>query len=308
MEQVRLKEMESEDLQLRAFSHRIHSSLEISRFRGEKTHVTHYQVPMIETYELVEAAPILASLAIIEVLLSLDRLLEVSEGVSHLPQRQRGIAIQVGGVLADVARIGGLLLAAPIISHFLWAKVLGALYLIHIMSSHFAGKPEPDAAHDSQHWSTSKAIFQVAILDLSLSIGNIVAALALTRTVWIVMLSVVFWMVLTRVFGRPLVHLVKRFPILTNNVPLLTGSIGFLLLIEMLSPTLGLPTASPEVKLLGLVCIVLLSAFYDLVTPLQKIVDPLFASIGMPLMRALNAVLSVLFWPIRAILGNLVAK
>jgi len=262
---------------------------------------------MIEMYELRDAAPTLLSLAIIEVLLSMDRLLEVSESAEHLPAEQRRTAVRFGGMLADVARFGGLV-GAGLLFSFIWTKILGAAYLLYLMSSHFAPKKNEGAAPVTTHWSMGTSILQVALLDLSLSMGNIVAALTLTREVWIVGSSVIFWMLFTRVFGSPLLKLVKRFPVLTNNVPILVGGIGSLLLVEIVSKYRGMEGASPEQKLAGLVVLVLVCALYDLVTPLQKALAPILSAVGMPIIRVLNAVLSVVFWPLRAIQGDLVSK
>lgn len=262
---------------------------------------------MIEMYELREAAPTLLSLAIMEVLLSMDRLLEVSESAVHLPTEQRDTAVRVGGVLADIARVIGLYFAAPLISQFLWAKILGALYLLFIMSAHFAAK-KSGATPVTTHWKMGTSILQVALLDLSLSIGDIVAALTLTRDVVIVVSSVIFWMICTRLFGSPLLTLVKRFPILTNNVPVLVGGIGGLLLIEIAAKYANIQGATPEQKLMGLIALVVLCAIYDVVTPLQKALTPILLAVGMPLMRLLNAILSVLFWPLRVVQGDLIVK
>ena len=120
---------------------------------------------MIEMYELRDAAPTLLSLAIIEVLLSMDRLLEVSESAEHLPAEQRRTAVRVGGILADVARFGGLVGAGLLFSS-IWTKILGAAYLLYLMSSHFAPKKNEGAAPVTTHWSMGTSILQVGLLDL----------------------------------------------------------------------------------------------------------------------------------------------
>lgn len=262
----------------------------------------------IELSDLREATPTLLSLAIIEILLSMDRLLEVSEAASHLPATRRQPAIELGGFLADLARLSGLFLAAPIISKFLVAKVLGAFYLLEMMSSHFVAKHAPGVDPKIRNWSFLRTVLGVALLDLTFSIGNIVASLSLTKQVWIVACSGIFWMTFSRLFSGSLMILYRRFPMLRNNVPILAGGIGVLLLVEVLSKQLGLSVTTPWQQFAGLVSIVLLTAVYDLFPALQRRVDPILKEVGLPVARLLNRFLSFLFWPVRTLLGNLVAR
>ena len=262
----------------------------------------------LELYELEEAAPTLLSLAVMELLLSLDRLFEVSEGVSHLPRERQRIARLIGGALADSARLAGLYLAAPLISRFLWMKVLGALYLLEIMSAHFLGKHSDGVDPETRTWSFSRTILEVALLDLSLSIGNIVAALSLTRTVWVVVLSVVFWMLVTRLLASHWINLRNHIHALRHSVPVLTGGIGCLLLVEIISQRFGIDPTTPWQQFFGLVALVLAATLYHAVPALQRVTEPVFQKLARPLMQILHTLLSAVFWPLRALLRGLLAR
>lgn len=260
---------------------------------------------MIEAYELKEAAPVLASLAIIELVLCTDRLLEVSERCEVIPDPFRRSSVFIGGLLADVARIAGLFVAAPIISKFAWAKILGALYLLHLMSARFVEKRHLNSPDSTTTWNRSNAVFRVAILDLTLSVGNIVAALSLTTTVWIVMASGVFWMIFTRLFANQLLGLARHLPSTSKSVPLLAGAIAVLLLVDLISGPMNLQKATDVTHLSGLIALLLLNSIYASAPPLQRALAPLFTKVGFPLMRAIDGVLSIVFSPLRAFLGGL---
>ncbi|MEY2599073.1 MAG: hypothetical protein RLZZ142_1332 [Verrucomicrobiota bacterium] len=263
---------------------------------------------MLETYKLIEAAPTLASLAVMEVILSLDRLIEVNEAASHLPEPNRHAAQNVGSLLADLCRLAGLVVAVPLIAQFVWAQILGALYLLYIMSTHFAAKRIHGVHHRTRSWSRTRCILEIGLFDLALSVGSIVAALTLTRDVEIIWLSVIVWMIVLRLLKAPLLALVRRFPLLTANAPILSGGIGVLLLIQIVLAGRGLPTPSQEIKLLGLLAIVALSAAYDLLPGLQTLLGRPLAIVGKPLMRLLHDSLSLVFFPLHAVLRGLVPK
>jgi predicted tellurium resistance membrane protein TerC len=263
---------------------------------------------MIEAYEIREAAPTLLALGIMELLFSLDRLIQVSDGVARLPEPKRALALRLGSWTADFARLGGLVVAVPLISLFRWAQILGALYLLYLMSAHFVGRRTPGVPSGNETASTGRAVLEVALLDLSLSVGNIVAALTLTRQVWIIWLSVIFWMSVTRIFRKPLLQLTTRLPQLTSSVPFLTGGIGVLLLVEILARWKHLPTTNPEQKLLGLAALVLLSALYTFIKPLQSALSPLFKTVGSPLAHGIHSGLSLVFSPLGTLLRRLLPR
>src|SRR3954469_11889075 len=85
--------------------------------------------------EILEAFPIILSLILIEGLLSVDNALAIAGMASHLPSRQKYLALRFGLVGAYLFR--GLALAG---AHYIienpWLKILGAAYLLHLMASH----------------------------------------------------------------------------------------------------------------------------------------------------------------------------
>src|SRR4030095_9382970 len=88
-------------------------------------------------HELAEAVPVILSLIVIEGLLSVDNALAIAAMASHLPGRQKILALRLGIIGAYVFRGIALAFAAFIIEHA-WLKFVGAAYLIHLMCTHFA--------------------------------------------------------------------------------------------------------------------------------------------------------------------------
>jgi predicted tellurium resistance membrane protein TerC len=134
-----------------------------------------------DLWEIQSQWPVLASLAIIEILLSADNLIEVSSIAAHLPLHQRLTAIRLGVLGAFVARGVMLVFAAPYIAQYPVIRFIGALYLIYLSTAHFTGNREREPRGPKEHWSFTKTLLSVLCLDLALSIDNIVAAVSLSK-------------------------------------------------------------------------------------------------------------------------------
>lgn len=256
-------------------------------------------IELPELYEIEEQWPTLASLAIIEVLLSVDNLIGISALASHLPPGKRFFALKLGALGTYALRIVSLLLLAPIISRYAVAKIIGALYLIYVATSHFTGKREKNTAGSEDHWSFARTVTAIFLLDLTLSIDNIVAAVSLSKLVWVVCSSVVFGIVFVRVLGPLTMRLVRRIPVLADSVFVLIGWIGLLLLLQTSSHVLDFEHFTDLQRFLVLVLLILLTLIYDASSALQAVVDPLLKAVCLPVMRLVNFPLAILFWPIK---------
>ncbi len=256
-------------------------------------------ITLPEWYEIEEQWPVLAALALIEILLSVDNVLAVSELASHLPSRTRFFALKLAALGTYVARIVGLLVIAPLISMFVWLRILGALYLIYVMSSHFIGKRDKSVGHSTEEWSMARTVGSIFLMDLVLSIDNIVASVSMSRMLWVVCSSVLFGIVFIRILGPLTVKVIKKFPVLSDSVYVLIGWIGVLLLAENTFDTLKVHHLTELQKFLVLLEIILFTLIYDAVPALQRIVDPILRTLFMPVLKLVNAPLAILFWPIR---------
>lgn len=256
-------------------------------------------IELPEFYEIQEQWPILASMAVMEVLLSVDNLLAVSAVAAHLPPQKRNLALGIGAVGSYLLRVVALLVTAPIISSYAAAKIIGALYMIHLMASHFTTpKAESDPSREVE-WSFAKTLGMVLLVDFILNTDNIVAAVSMSKQLWVVCSSVIFGIIFVRLLGGFTVRLVCKFPVLSDSVYVLVGWIGVLLLAETLTKTLKIAHLSDIQKFLALIEILLVTLIYDAMPSLRRVLDPFLHGVCLPVLRVLNWPLSLIFWPIR---------
>jgi YkoY family integral membrane protein len=235
--------------------------------------------------QIFEAIPVILSLIIIEGLLSVDNALAIAAMASHLPGKQKYMALKFGIIGAYLFRGLCLAFAAWIIENP-WLKICGAAYLIYLMCEHFtgAGDENNDGESDSKTQRGFLAtIIAIEIMDLSLSVDNIVAAVAMSPKLWVVCTGVFIGILALRFVAGACIKLIEKFPILEETAFLLIGYVGFILVYELLSdPLSGLQILPGPVhvsaleKFLGIMAIVLTSIVYSKVTPVQKALDPIF--------------------------------
>lgn len=236
------------------------------------------------TPELVEAIPVILSLIIIEGLLSVDNALAIAAMASHLPGRQKYLALKYGIIGAYVFRGLCLAFAAWIIENP-WLKICGAAYLIYLMAEHFTGAGDenndskPDAPNQRGFIQT---IVAIEIMDLSLSVDNVVAAVALHPELWVVCTGVFIGILALRLVAGACIKLIEQFPVLAHTAFVLIGYVGIILAVELLSnPVTGFQILPGPVhfgttgKFIGIVVILGVSILYSRVGPVRRALTPL---------------------------------
>ncbi len=142
--------------------------------------------------EVIENIPTILSLILIEGLLSVDNSLAIAALASRLPEADRPKALTWGMIGAYGFRCICLLFAALILENH-WLKLAGAIYLIYLMCKELTGEGD-DEGEESAGATRGKGLFAVVIsilvLDASLSVDNVVAAVAMTLKLWVVYLGV----------------------------------------------------------------------------------------------------------------------
>jgi len=139
----------------------------------------------------------------------------------------------------------------------------------------------------------------VLFVDFLLTTDNIIAAVSMSKVVWVVCSSVLFGVVLVGFLGRYTVRVVRRFPVLSDSIYVLIGWIGLLLMAETTTKSLQIFHLTDIQKLLVLLEIILLTLIYDAMPSLQRLLNPVLKGVFLPLLRFINYPLSLLFWPIR---------
>ena len=242
--------------------------------------------------DLTEAIPVIISLIVIEGLLSVDNALAIAAMASHLPEKQKFKALKYGIIGAYFFRGLCLAFAAWIIENP-WLKIGGAAYLIYLMCEHFTGAGDenndgqPDAPNQRGFFAT---IVAIEIMDLSLSVDNVVAAVALSPKLWVVCTGVFIGILALRFVAGACMRRIEKFPILADTAFILIGYVGGILVYELLSnPAVGMQIFPGPVhvtagqKFIGILLILGVSIAYAKIPALQTALSPLFKASRIPM-------------------------
>lgn len=185
-----------------------------------------------------EAVPVVLGLILIEGLLSVDNALAIAAMASHLDEKRRKIAMNIGYAGAYGFRILALFIANHIVNNH-WLMLLGSLYLVWLMCAHFSQEDTEVAAEMGEaanvsHHSFAGTIAMIAFLDLSLSFDNVVAAVALARdNIMLVYVGVTIGIITLRLVAGYCIKLLEKHPWLEHTAFLLVGFVGILLSLEL---------------------------------------------------------------------------
>ncbi len=252
--------------------------------------------------EVVSAGPVVVSLITIEALLSVDNALAMAALASTLPPAQQRSALRLGLLGAYLFRLVALSLASVVMGS-LWLKLAGAIYLIYLMASNLVAasggereETEVVAGRNSRGlWVT---ILQIELLDLSLSLDNVVAAVALDTRLWVVCTGVFIGILALRFLAAYCIRLMERFPVLEPTAFLLIGFVGVLLLVEIALSLWHIPVVfSAAEKFGGIVTILVLALGYARGGWPRAMLRPI-VSIGLPILRAIDRLFGLLFYPV----------
>ncbi len=251
---------------------------------------------------LTEALPVILSLIIIEGLLSVDNALAIAAMASHLPEKQRFLALRVGIIGAYVFRGLALLLATYIIQNP-WIKLVGAAYLVHLMAHHFASRRRQAKAADSGleivkrgFWGT---VASIELMDLSLGVDNVVAAVALSDELWVVCTGVFIGILALRFVAGYCIKLIEKFPVLEHTAFLLIGYVGLLLITELTFHV----DITTLMKFIGIVAIIGISLVYSKQPAVKVVIKPVLHALMLPVRLydlIIGSIFTLLWLPFRA--------
>jgi tellurite resistance protein TerC len=219
------------------------------------------------------------------------------------PQRQA--ALKVGLLGAYAGRVLMLFLASIIIQN-VWMHILGAVYLIYLAIRHFGetyrhGKDLDDEV-DVEAIRPPKANFwgvvaTIELADLAFSLDNVIAAVALSDKLWVVVLGVAIGIVVMRFAAQIFTRLIAWEPALEHAAYLLLFAIGGELLLEYYLH-FELTEWQQFGISIGIIVWVVLFARVKLLRPLNIIFQP-FALLFALINDALSFVFRILGAPFR---------
>jgi len=208
--------------------------------------------------EILSAASVILSLILIEGLLSVDNAMAIAAMASGLPEKQRVKALRYG-IIGAYAMRGLAMVCASWISGNVWVKGIGAAYLLYLMCSQMWGKDSEDGAVKKSSKGFLATVIAIEFMDLSLSLDNVVAAVALDSRIWVICTGVFIGILILRFVAGFCIRLIEKHPVLNNTAFLLVGFVGIMLLVEI---TLNVHLTA-WVKAGGIFSIVGLSLIYE---------------------------------------------
>ncbi len=285
---------------------------------------------------IVETIFVVIQLIFLEGILSIDNAAVLGAMVSELPANkpipwpkrlkfmdghgerilgpQRAAALKVGLLGAYFGRALMLVMASFVIRN-LWLRMLGAAYLFKISIAHLGIDPfakrktDEGKSEGSQDRVASKGfwytVLLVELVDLAFSIDNVVAAVALSSQMWVVMLGVALGIVTMRFAAQIFTVMIEREPILAPTAYMLVLNIAAELLIEEGAAFLGYHVHFVHwQKFVISVGTIVLAVVYARVPIIHRILHPLVYAMRV-VFGVINRILDLLLWPFAWILKTL---
>jgi len=148
-------------------------------------------------------------------------------------------------------------------------------------------------------------LIQIGLMDLSLSIDNVIAAVGLAPkdasgdpVMWPIYAGVFIAILALQAIAPHAINLLKKYPILEPTAFVLIGYVGVLLMVEEgLRVATGSVVHLPAyVKFAGILFIIWVALLYDSDGVVRKVVTP-FVRVARPVMAGVTRVVGILIWP-----------
>jgi tellurite resistance protein TerC len=165
-----------------------------------------------------------------------DWLRQVGTWFDPILGHQRQAALRVGLLGAYIGR-GTMLLVTSFLINNGWIRLVGAAYLIRLAFNEL-GDTTPGVETEEERMKALRGVsfwsvvLSVEVMDLIFSIDNVIAAVSLSREIWVVMLGVGIGILAMRFAAGWFSYAVEREPILKPAAYALILNIGFQLILE----------------------------------------------------------------------------
>jgi len=217
---------------------------------------------------------VVLTLVVLEGLLSADNALVLAILVRHLPGKQRKRALKYGIGGAFLFRLIALALARHVI-RFWYFQLAGGVYLLYISIAHFvrtSGKKSTARTPVGRgFWGT---IAVVELTDIAFSIDSILAAVGLSKKMWVIYTGGVLGIITMRFVAGGFLQLLDLYPGLVNAAYSLVGWIGLKLCLESLDYHL------PAWLFWGVMVLLFLQGFFHKPSKERNEKDKIYAEIA----------------------------
>ncbi|CAM4407086.1 TerC family protein [Paenibacillus alkaliterrae] len=188
---------------------------------------------------------IIATLVILEGLLSADNALVLAVMVKHLPKEQQKRALFYGILGAYIFRFIAIGVGVYLVQ-ITWIKVAGGLYLLWIAMSNlfhlefklarvggiplipYIGKKgsEEEVQVQNKGYGFWRTVLAVEIMDIAFSIDSVLAAFGVSEEVWVLFLGGILGVLMMRGVAQVFLKLIDKFPELEKAAFILIIIIG----------------------------------------------------------------------------------
>jgi tellurite resistance protein TerC len=162
------------------------------------------------------------------------------------------------------------------------------------------------------HRTFAGTVTMIALMDLSLSVDNVVAAIALSpKDLWPVYVGVTIGIISLRLVAGVALKMIAKYPVLEHTAFVLIGYVGLLLLTELQFPDFFHDLGPTKVKLLKFVGIILITALTILWSQkpwMQTLLTPILRIIMLPMQlfaSLVGAIIVVITWPVKQVAAML---
>ncbi|MDH3898408.1 MAG: hypothetical protein OEV18_13590 [Deltaproteobacteria bacterium] len=186
---------------------------------------------------------VMLNLVLSEGLLSLDNALVLAILVSHLPTDRSyklgpfQMSIQQWALTAGIFGAYFFRTIAIVLGTYLiqfWTlQLLGGGYLLWLGYEHFfAGRVARSemSAYGKGFWAT---VIKVELMDIAFSVDSILAALGLSKKVWVILMGGMIGILCMRLVAGVFIRLIERFPLFKHTGYALVALIGYRLVSEV---------------------------------------------------------------------------
>ncbi|MFA9614062.1 MAG: hypothetical protein ACERK9_08935, partial [Deltaproteobacteria bacterium] len=186
---------------------------------------------------------VMVNLVLSEGLLSLDNALVLAILVSHLPTDRSyklgpfEMSIQQWALTAGIFGAYFFRTIAIVLGTYLiqfWTlQLLGGGYLLWLGYEHFfAGRVARSemSAYGKGFWAT---VIKVELMDIAFSVDSILAALGLSKKVWVILMGGMIGILCMRLVAGVFIRLIERFPLFKHTGYALVALIGYRLVSEV---------------------------------------------------------------------------
>ena len=186
---------------------------------------------------------VMLNLVLSEGLLSFDNALVLAIMVSHLPRDRfyrigfLKISIQQWALTAGILgayffRVVAIVLGTYLIQ-FWTLQLIGGGYLLWLSYEHFLGGQTGRGeitAYGKGFWAT---VLKVELVDIAFSIDSILAALGISKRVWVILMGGMLGILCMRLVAGVFIRLIVRFPLFKHTGYALVALIGYRLVSEV---------------------------------------------------------------------------